>query len=139
MPILFNTLLQQAGIAPDDVRLLRHQDSRVTKRRTPYALWRNDRSGFELYQSIQGPKNRKVLSSRPFWASFVGTPRRETLFVGLYQVHSVKSMPADVHEPTTREILKAGEHDLYELELDARLGDLAGKWPAAGLVDAFLS
>lgn len=35
MPLLFNSLLHQAEIPPGDVRLLRHQDNRATKGRTP--------------------------------------------------------------------------------------------------------
>ncbi|GJE44397.1 GIY-YIG nuclease family protein [Methylobacterium soli] len=127
MPLLFNSLLHQAEIAPEDVRLLRHQDNRATKGRTPYALWRNDRSAFELYQSIHSLRNRQVLSSRPLWASFVGTPARETLFVGLYRVRSVGPMQVDTPEPINDRILAAEEHDLYELEPDERLADLAGK------------
>ncbi|WP_210386394.1 GIY-YIG nuclease family protein [Methylobacterium soli] len=127
MPLLFNSLLHQAEIAPEDVRLLRHQDNRATKGRTPYALWRNDRSAFDLYQSIHSPGNRQVLSSRPLWASFVGTPARETLFVGLYQIRSVGPMQVDTPEPINDRILKAEEHDLYELEPDERLSDLVGK------------
>ncbi|AWN40495.1 GIY-YIG nuclease family protein [Methylobacterium durans] len=127
MPLLFNTLLHQVGIAPGDVRLLRHQDSRATKGRTPYALWRNDRPAFERYQSLHGTRNRQVLSSRPLWASFVGTPARETLFVGLYRICGLEALPVDTPEPTNDRILKAGEHDLYELQPDDRLSDLAGK------------
>jgi hypothetical protein len=36
MPLRFNALLAQAGIAPAVVRLLRHQDNRSAKGRTPY-------------------------------------------------------------------------------------------------------
>ena len=43
MPLRFNALLAPAGIAPASVRLLRHQDSRSAKGRTPYELWRDER------------------------------------------------------------------------------------------------
>ena len=82
MSLQFNTLLNQADIAPAAVRLLRHQDSRSTKGRTPYELWRDDRPAFESYQAIQSFNNRSKLRSN-YWASFVVTPSRETLFAGL--------------------------------------------------------
>lgn len=127
MPLLFNTILHQAGIAPSDVRLLRHQDSRATKGRTPYALWRTNRPAFEVYQSHQSERNRDVLSARPYWASFVGTPAGETLFVGLYSACCVGPLPIDTPEPHTDEIMRAGACDLYELAIDRRLLDLTGK------------
>ena len=47
MPLMFNTLLREAGIPLADVRLLRHKDQRAAKGRTPYELWRDDRQQFE--------------------------------------------------------------------------------------------
>ncbi|KQP53682.1 GIY-YIG nuclease family protein [Methylobacterium sp. Leaf108] len=127
MPLLFNSLLHQAGIPPDDVRLLRHQDNRATKGRTPYSLWRTNRPAFDAYQSHQSEQNRQVLSSHPLWASFVGTPARETLFVGLYRIRCLGSLPVDTPEPHTDEIMKAGGCDLYKVVPDDRLSDLIGK------------
>jgi hypothetical protein len=40
MPLLFNSLLRQLGVELSGVRLLRHQDQRAAKGRTPYELWR---------------------------------------------------------------------------------------------------
>ena len=36
MPLYFNTLIAQTDIEPANVRLLRHQDNRAAKGRTPY-------------------------------------------------------------------------------------------------------
>lgn len=85
MPLLFNTLLSQAGIDPKDVRLLRHKDQRSLKGRSPYELWRDDRPMFEMYQSDQAFGNRTKLTGK-YWAVFVGTPSDETFFAGLYSV-----------------------------------------------------
>ena len=46
MPIMFNSLLENAGIELNNVRLLRHKDQRAEKGRTPYELWRDDRPKF---------------------------------------------------------------------------------------------
>ncbi len=83
MPLWFNTFLAQAGIAPAEVRLLRHQDSRSEKGRTPYELWRDDRPSFEFYQEAQSFGNRAKLKG-DYWASFVVTPAGETLLAGFY-------------------------------------------------------
>src|SRR5215203_2336597 len=83
MPLRFNALLAPAGIAPATVRLLRHQDSRSAKGRTPYELWRDDRPSFETYQEGQSIENRPKLRGE-YWASFVVTPGGETLLAGFY-------------------------------------------------------
>jgi hypothetical protein len=46
---MFNTVLAEAGLSLGDVCLLRHQDIQAQKERTPYALWRDDRSAFDLF------------------------------------------------------------------------------------------
>ena len=83
MPIMFNTILQSEGLALPDVRLLRHQDPRSERGRSPYELWRDNRSEFEaeLSESHQLTKRRSWFRSR-YWASFVGTLDNETMFVG---------------------------------------------------------
>ena len=89
MALMFNALLLSVGLQPSDVRLLRHKDTRAAKGRTPYELWRDSRPQFELYQSTQGVGNASKLKAQ-FWASFVGTPSEDTLFVGIYAVRNVK-------------------------------------------------
>jgi hypothetical protein len=75
----FNMLLQQAGMNPDDVILLRHQEQQVRGGLTPYLLWRDNRPAFEEYQSLQSVSSRKMFR-KPYWASFVATvPSRSVL------------------------------------------------------------
>ena len=50
--LTFNMLLADAGISPGDVRLMRHQQV-ASDGLTPYALWRDQPSEFERYQSAQ--------------------------------------------------------------------------------------
>lgn len=84
MGLTFNAILENLGIAPSDVRLLRHQTVKYSGR-TPYTLWRDNPEGFLVYQSIQSVQNRPRLSAR-YWASFVVTPAQSTLFIGLFEV-----------------------------------------------------
>lgn len=126
MPIMFNTILREAALPLSDVRLLRHKDQRAAKGRTPYELWRDNRQKFELYQSTQGIKNRKYLNSR-YWASFVGTPNNETIFVGLYGVKYRGLLVQDTQMPHMDGVDKAGSCDSYELTIEQGFGDLDGK------------
>lgn len=126
MPLMLNTFLSDAGIPIENVRLLRHRDQRGLKGLKPYELWRDDRQRFEQYQSHQGFRNHTKLN-HPYWASFVGTPSNETLFVGVYSVRYKGVLEKDVPEPHTHNILKAGSCDTYELTLLKDFADLDGK------------
>jgi len=126
MPITFNALLREARLPLADVRFMRHKDNRSAKGRTPYELWRDDRQQFEFYQSTQAVMNRAKLVAR-YWASFVGTPGDETLFVGIYGVKRRRLLDVDTPMPHRDGVDKAGTCDVYELTLDQRLGDLVGK------------
>jgi hypothetical protein len=127
VPLLFNSLLLQFGIELSGVRLLRHQDQRAEKGRTPYQLWRDDRPAFEAYQSTQSFGNRSRLSPSTYWVSFVVTPMQETLLAGIY--HSQYRGPNDVDIAWTHAdgIDLAGTCDVYELRLDEQATDLEGR------------
>ncbi|WP_417379961.1 GIY-YIG nuclease family protein [Gimesia sp.] len=126
MPLMFNSILSEAGIPLEKVRLLRHQDQRAVKGFSPYELWRDDRQRFELYQSHQSFGNR-IKIDHPYWASFVGTPSNETLFVGIYSVCYKGVLANDIPAPHTHNILEAGSCDAYELSLLPEFADLDGK------------
>ncbi len=126
MPMMFNMLLREAGLALADVRLLRHKDKRAAKGRTPYELWRDNRQQFDLYQATQRVGNRDKLRA-PCWASFLGTPSDETLFVGLYGVKYRRLLEQDTPKPHMDGVDKAGSCDVYELTLVQDFIDLVGK------------
>lgn len=126
MPIMFNTILQSEGLALSDVRLLRHQDQRSERGRSPYDLWRDNRSDFELYQSYQRTNRRSLFRSR-YWASFVGTSDNETMFVGVYGVKLRGLLETDTPMLTREGMDKAGTLDVYDFVLEEALRDLIGK------------
>jgi hypothetical protein len=126
MPLRFNTLLFQAGIAPAAVRLLRHQDSRSAKGRTPYELWRDDRPKFEAYQETQSFPNRSKLRS-DYWASFVVTPGGETLLAGFYGCRYLGENDVERAWQHAAGSNPVGTCDVYGLAPDDRLNDLAGR------------
>ena len=96
MPIMFNTLLEAAGLELHQVRLVRHQDSRADRDKTPYALWRDRSDDFLIYQSRQNVRTKSTLGKSRHWAVFVVTPTKETLFVGLYDVRGFQVGEAGV-------------------------------------------
>ncbi|HXA40764.1 MAG TPA: hypothetical protein VNW53_17325 [Phenylobacterium sp.] len=126
MPITFNALLRDAEIDPKGVRLVRHQDSRADADRTPYALWRDHSADFVTYQSRQSPRSARSLSA-PFWAVFVVTPGKETLFAGLYDVG--EAQPGEIGLPAVhiRNAVEGEEYVAFDLALSERLGEYIGK------------
>lgn len=131
--LTFGTLLDLAAIPRSSVRLLRHQDNRYPGHPSPYALWRDNRPRFEAYQATQGFGDAPDLKA-PIWASFVGVPGKETLFVGLYSSELIGPLPADRPHPIKGGIEAAGSCNLYQLEPRAELAEYAGRlWIDWGL------
>ncbi len=126
MPIMFNTVLLAAEFCLSDVRLLRHKDGRATKGRGPYELWRDNREQFELYQSTQGFRVERHLDA-PYWASFVGTPSGETLFVGIFSAMNRRVLDKDTPMPHSDGVNLANSCHVYDLTLQQKLGDMIGK------------
>jgi hypothetical protein len=54
MPIMFNTILHEAGLSLNEACLLRHQDNRAEKGQTPYELWRDSRPRLRVTSRIKG-------------------------------------------------------------------------------------
>ncbi len=125
MPLGFNALLQEAGLDPAQVRLLRHQAS-LPDGRIPLDLWHGDVTNFDAYQSYQGHALRARFA-RPWWASFAGTRDGRTLFVGLYQVGAPVLLDQDVTLECTGQFMAGGTHDRYPIALSGLLGDYAGR------------
>ena len=126
MPIMFNTILREAGLPLNDIRLIRHKDKRAKRGFTPYELWRDNRPQFENYQSTQSISNRPKLNA-PYWAVFVVNLSNETMFAGLYSVNYRGLLEKDTPMPHMDGIDKAGSCDVYDLKLQDKLQDLIGK------------
>jgi hypothetical protein len=129
--LTFNLILEKAGINPKDVYLVRHQDTRVSKsflrarQSSPYALWMNRREQFECYQQLQ---SKDCFGKRTIIASFVGTPWKETLFIGLYVKRGVGELPDGMHEcPVSGKSVSNENHRYYHLDHDERLSEMEGK------------
>jgi hypothetical protein len=130
MPILFNSLLKSAGIDPTSVRLMRHQDGRADKDRTPYRLWRDCRdSDFITYQSRQAVDDLRFRAA--YWASFVVPPTKETLFVALYEVGEPSPGEQGVPRVQIRNAREEGPYNVYPL----RKSDLLAEFEAKLVID----
>ena len=121
-----NGLMREAGLDPDDCRLLRHQNQHALPGRSPYHLWRDDAAAFHRYQFCQSIRRRTQLAA-PFWVVFVATPDRETLFVGLWRARYIglNAEPRVWEDGIGGDA--AGTVDAYDLAPDDRLADLAGR------------
>lgn len=134
MALTFNMVLRESGIDPREVRLMRHQ-SVAASGLTPYAIWRDDRSEFERYQSAQKATRRANFASR-YWASFVVPPDRSTLFVGLYEIFGHGPAPDDWIDPLQRitRLQLNLDLDLYDFrrlpEFEHLTGCLRVEWGA---------
>ena len=126
MPLLFNSLLEQHGIAPREVRLLRHAKRQGSPGRSPLQAWREDIAVFEAYQSTQPAKDRAFFEAQ-FWASFVAYSTKETMFVGLYSVRAGEWLIPGFECPLTGRAVPSERVDRWHTQADARFHDLAGK------------
>src|SRR5476649_8978 len=88
----FNTILESESIDPAQIKLVRHRADDL------YQFWLHNKDGFELWQSFQA---EPVFSGATMIASFVVTPFRETVFVGLYSVNGVGDLPDGFIDPKT--------------------------------------
>lgn len=127
MALTFNTILENEGIDPATVRLLRHQDQRADKGKSPYSLWRTAPDQFVRYQSLQDFGNRARLGDAGFWAAFVVTPEDQTLFAALYRVTYQGVLEDDRPRVFAEGIEEAGSCDRYHLAPDPRLAAYEGR------------
>jgi hypothetical protein len=112
--LTFAHLLRTVDLKPSEVRLLRHQDTRYPGWPGPYVLWRDHPERFDAYQGTQAFENAAKLRA-PVWASFVGLPGKDTLFVGLYAARLVGPLPQDRAHPVDGSPEAAGSCNLYDL------------------------
>jgi hypothetical protein len=122
----FNSLLEQCGIAPETVILLRHQDNRKGVTGTVYDLWCNAPEKLLLYQSWQRLDRKKRFSRATHWASFVATPDKRTVFVGMYGAKYKGLLESDSPHPYVAGTQRAGSCDVYDLKEEERFTHLAG-------------
>jgi hypothetical protein len=119
MPFMFNSLLEEAGISPKDVRLLRHQTA-LPDGRTPLDLLRGSREAFDTYQGTQTHTARAYFLA-PFWAAFVGLPDGRTMFAGLYEVGEPALIEHETWSSLANQMIPAGTEDAYPLALSDML------------------
>jgi hypothetical protein len=112
-----NDLLGAEGIDPRNVKLVRHTSAR--RGPTLYEVWRSGPSGLELIEGYQAVQSLKRFQIGDLLASFVVTPSRDTLFIGLYHVTGIESETRELTEPIYKHQFTGWK---YEIERDSRLG-----------------
>ncbi len=124
--LTFQMLLIAEGLETKDVRVMRHAKRQGVPGISPLQAWREQRPVFEAYQSTQPAKDRKYFGA-PYWASFVATPRKETLFVGLYAAKLAEEKIAAFVCPLTGRNVDEGLVDRYATERVDRFIEYEGK------------
>jgi len=81
---------------------------------------------FEFYQRGQSPNNKSKLDGK-FWASFIVDPQGETLLAGFYACQYKGRNDTERQRIHDEGFDPIGTCDVYELTLDSRFQDLAGK------------
>lgn len=126
MALSFNMLLASEGIDPRDVRLLRHAKSQGVPGLSQYQAWRDHRDIFERYQATQPSADRRYFAA-PFWAAFVATPSKDTLFVGLYAAALTDEHIPFFICPLTGRDVPEGQTDRYSTRPLEEFAQYAGK------------
>jgi hypothetical protein len=124
MAFKFNSLLEDAGIDPGQVRLLRHQPK--VAGRSLLDIWRTDQTLLEDYQSLQLIAKRAHFA-RPFWASFIGTWDGRTVFVGLYEIGEPTAICESVIAPISGGLEEANIFDRYPTIRSSSLNAYEGR------------
>lgn len=118
----FDVLLNDAGIDPADVLLLRHCPKGIVD---PFAAWRTNRGAFEAYQAIQKPPRKSF--ARPIWAAFAPDRQGRTFFLGLYDARLRGDLLENMIDPLTRTTIYAETVDLYDCRPRGDLAEYAGR------------
>lgn len=140
----FSMLLNEAGIAAQDVTLVLHNTTLEPLRAQLPWMARHRPELFAAYQAVHNDQASATLAKRPLVASFAPSSGGQRLFLGLFSVAACDLHPrAEIYaDPRYREleqdfgatdtapdrnIAKEGEQRLFDLQPDHRLSDYAGR------------
>lgn len=125
--ITFNDVLTLGGLAPSQVKILRHGQVGDPK---VYDTWRNDRPVFERYQELQGSN---MIPEKGFVASFVVSRAAKTTFAGMYRNMGWTPTPVGEVDPLSGSVHTDGRGYSYDLALVPGWEDYEGRlvieWP----------
>lgn len=109
--ITCNDVLTLGGVAPSEVKILRHGQVGDPKL---YDTWRTDRPVFERYQALQGSR---AIPDHGFVASFVVSRASKTTFAGLYEILGWAPTPLGDVDPLSGSVHTSGDGRTYDLAL----------------------
>lgn len=149
MSLVFNDLLEKAGIPPDQANVMLHAPSEPSLRRVLPALVQTRRKAVETYQaSHNAPATRALKKGRPYVASFVRTDSAKAagaskmMFMGIYENcgwtdRRMEEIWADPEVQFLRETfgiaygedldLADGRWAWFDLRLSDKLSDIQGR------------
>jgi hypothetical protein len=86
----FKDLLEENGISPNEVQLIRHFSGlQNDMTETYYSLWKDNIKEFDIQTGWQ---LKDKFKDRKYLAAFVSTPSKETLFVRFYKILNQESV-----------------------------------------------
>ncbi len=129
--VTFNALLNEVGIDPSVVKIVRHKDNRF--KTTPFSVWVSCFDDYLIYNQIQ--KHEKFKNA-DYIASFVVSPLEETLFTNIFRLNGVIETPVGTVCPVSGEAKDRDKSIFYDLTPTDLLGDFSGRividWGAGG-------
>jgi hypothetical protein len=128
MALEFRDLLQEAGIDPRSVKMLRHYNS---DGRSTQDAWRYAPDVFWRWVGFQ-KKRTASWFRRPIWANFVALDDGDTLFAGLTAAEIEGDAPPGSRDELRRRPMPDGMHHIYKLThlaaLKPEIGHLFVDW-----------
>ncbi len=91
----FNLLLAESDLDPAQVSVILHTTNLQPFRGLLPLLVAEHPDLFDAYQSVHSPQATRILSARPFAASFVPLAGRRMVFAGLFLVESTGAHPVE--------------------------------------------
>lgn len=113
-----NQLLNEKGINPEQVLVLRHRPSEPQLNKVLPWLAIEQPNIFNAYQQTQGQKVEKAMQNAQYVASFLGREAGKALYVGLYEVKGWTPLTFQEfnQRPEAMELFRSGMKQVTEAE-----------------------
>jgi hypothetical protein len=119
--LTINALLEEAGVASAQTKLVRHSQGK--HKIDMFGAWLRRRADFEQYQSIQ---SKPRFDGVKYIVSFVANNMYDTVFVGVYAIQGRLDTPAGGLERLTGDIIQQ-HYNVYDLVLAGALAEYQGR------------
>ena len=137
-----NDLLEEVGIDPKTVIVMRHRPGEPELRKVLPWLAAERPDVYNAYQQTQSPRAEKAMTKAAYIASFIGHASGKALFVGLYKRGKWKTISPKAYRdrPAYKELAKFGHQGLPKdwssiFWFDLELIDFYQRWQGKMIID----